>query len=360
MYIRNSISERHEIPLGTYADLRFASNAVPRTRGCLPFGSITPHFLVPHSSFRRKPDLIPPKYTPFSNMEAVRFHGLCNVKHDTGVTRPSPKAGQVGIQVRRVGICGSDVHVWKQDYGSELPYPLICGHEGAGIITELGEGVSGFQVGDRVCMEPTPPQAFDMVAEFYCHPAAKTFKLPDDISLDEGAMAEPWAVAVHAVKRAGVEKGDNVLVLGAGPVGQLSMVAAKVFGAARTVVTDIKPARLKTVELFGADAMVLVDGLSPAEAAAKAKEQFQNGEIDVVIDGVGGEASLAVRLGAKATSILPIFRALISIFLSIFADGVRGSQNPRHGAHRGRGHSLPENPVWRASDARIDGQGFNL
>lgn len=232
-------------------------------------------------------------------MDAVRIHGLRDIRFEQGIPKPSPGKDEVLIAIRRCGICGSDVHLWLQDYGATAQsYPFICCHEASGVVEELGEGVTNVKVGDRVCIEPIPPQATNMLAQYYVHPAYKVHKLADHLSFDQGAMVEPFAVGVHAVKRAGVKKGDNVLVLGAGPIGQFSLIASRAYGAARIVVTDIKAGRLSTVELFGADATFNVQGLAPDEAGAKVKELFPDGKIDVVLDGVGNEASLGTACAA--------------------------------------------------------------
>jgi D-xylulose reductase len=149
-------------------------------------------------------------------MEGACLHGKKDIRHEKGLPKPKPGKGEVLVAMKRVGVCGSDCHLYLEDYGNMIQYPFIVGHEGAGVVEELGEGVTNLKVGDRVCLEPTQPAATLMLAQFYVHGADKAYKLPDHVSLDEGALVEPFAVAVHAVKRSAMKPGDNVLVLGAG------------------------------------------------------------------------------------------------------------------------------------------------
>lgn len=151
----------------------------------------------------------------------------------------------VRIKLHTVGICGSDVHYYT--HGKVGPFevtePMILGHEAAGTVIEVGSGVTHLAIGDRVCMEPGIPDPtskaarlgmynIDPAVRFWAtppvhgvlrptcvHPADFTFKLPDNVSMAEGAMVEPLAVGVHAATKARVKPGDVAVVLGAGPIG---------------------------------------------------------------------------------------------------------------------------------------------
>ncbi|KAI9030251.1 alcohol dehydrogenase [Hyaloraphidium curvatum] len=220
-------------------------------------------------------------------MQAVRLHGPRDVRLDTDVPDPGPPGpGQVLVAPRRVGICGSDIHIWKSDYG-EIPasaMPFRMGHEASGVVQAVGEGVEGFAVGDRVAVEP---MSMDLLAERFLIPATRLHKMADSVSFEEGAMCEPLAVSYRAVNLAGVKEGDNVLVIGAGPIGLLALVAAKARKPARVVVADVKQGRLETAEKFGADGLADTAGLEPAEAAGKCAAAFDGKPIDVVIDAAG-------------------------------------------------------------------------
>ncbi|KAF4731855.1 hypothetical protein FOZ63_029372 [Perkinsus olseni] len=175
----------------------------------------------------------------------------------------SPQRGECLIRVEKVGICGSDVHFYKNGAvgGYVVRSPMVIGHEGAGVIEQLGEGVSGLQVGDRVALEPAVPCGhcdlcksgkYNLCPDIKCfgtppnngcltryvrHPASLCFKLPENVSLEEGVMCEPLAVATYGCKdRAEVKAGDKVLVFGDGPIGTMSAMVSFALGAARVLV----------------------------------------------------------------------------------------------------------------------------
>eukprot|EP00051_Salpingoeca_urceolata_P010294 m.125384 g.125384 ORF g.125384 m.125384 type:complete len:424 (-) comp16651_c0_seq5:190-1461(-) len=193
----------------------------------------------------------------------------------------------VRIDIKSVGICGSDVHYYQHgDLGPfKLRQPMVLGHEASGVVTEVGAAVTEFKVGDRVCMEPgvpdptsresrmgmynvcrklrfwaTPPYAENLLddpawaAGHGClrpsvvHPADYTFKIPDHISFDEGAMVEPLAVGMQASKKARITPGDTALVIGAGPIGMMTALAALGSGCSRVLIADISPAKLAVAE----------------------------------------------------------------------------------------------------------------
>jgi L-iditol 2-dehydrogenase len=192
--------------------------------------------------------------------------------------RPRPGPREVLVKVTAVGVCGSDVHYYE--HGRIGPFvveaPLILGHESAGRVAELGEGVTKHAEGDRVTLEPgvpcgrcrecragrynlcadvvffaTPPidGAF---AEFVVIHEDFAFALPDELSDEEGALMEPLSVGVWACRKAGVSAGDRVLVTGAGPIGLLAMQCARAFGATDVAVSDVNPHRLELALRTGA------------------------------------------------------------------------------------------------------------
>ncbi len=178
--------------------------------------------------------------------------------------------GTVKIKLHTVGVCGSDVHYYT--HGRIGPFvvnaPMVLGHEAAGTVVEIGAGVTGLEVGDRVCMEPgipdptsrasrlgmynvdpavtfwaTPP-IHGVLTPYVVHPAAYTFKLPGNVSFAEGAMVEPFAVGMQAATRARITPGDTAVVLGAGPIGTMVAVAALAGGCARAIVADLAQPKL--------------------------------------------------------------------------------------------------------------------
>lgn len=178
--------------------------------------------------------------------------------------------GMVKIRLHTVGVCGSDVHYYT--HGRIGPFvvdaPMVLGHEAAGTVVEVGEGVTSLTVGDRVCMEPgipdpnsrasrlgmynvdpavtfwaTPP-VHGVLTPFVVHPANYTFKLPDNVSFAEGAMVEPFAVGMQAATKARITPGDTAVVLGAGPIGTMVALAALAGGCSRVIVADLAQPKL--------------------------------------------------------------------------------------------------------------------
>jgi L-iditol 2-dehydrogenase len=195
--------------------------------------------------------------------------------------KPRPAAGEVLVEVGSVGVCGSDVHYYE--HGRIGPYvvrePLVLGHEAGGVVAEVGPGVTGLEVGQRVSVEPgvpcrscaqclagrynlcpdvkffaTPPYdgAF---SEFVVMPAQFVFGVPDSISDDAAGLLEPLSVGVWACRRAGVSPGRTVLVTGAGPIGLIAAQTARAYGADAVTVTDVNPHRLRLAESLGLGAV---------------------------------------------------------------------------------------------------------
>ncbi len=183
----------------------------------------------------------------------------------------------VRIALRTVGVCGSDVHYYT--HGAIGPFvvrePMVLGHEAAGEVVEVGAEVTEFKTGDRVCMEPGIPDPasratrlgrynLDPAVRFWAtppvhgilrptvvHPADFTFKLPDHVSYAEGAMVEPLAVGVHAATKAQVQPGDLAVVIGAGPIGLVTVLAALAAGCARVIVSDVHEPKLALARTLG-------------------------------------------------------------------------------------------------------------
>lgn len=208
-------------------------------------------------------------------------------------TVPQPGTGEVLLRVASVGICGSDVHYWWRGRTARfvVEAPLVLGHESSATVVACGPGVHSLKPGDRVAIEPgvpcrrcehcrggrynvcpdvrfcaTPP-VDGTLTRYYVHPADFCFKLPDNVSDEEGAMLEPLAVAVYSCRRAEVGPGTPVLVLGAGPIGLVAVLTAKAMGAGPICVTDINESRLQFAKELGAHYTVNVLGRSVREAA---------------------------------------------------------------------------------------------
>ncbi|KAI5292645.1 hypothetical protein KEM52_006173 [Ascosphaera acerosa] len=215
------------------------------------------------------------------------------------------------------GICGSDVHYYEHGSIGDfvVKEPMVLGHESAGVIVKVGPAVTSLKVGDRVALEPgvpcrrcpfckagdynlcihmkfaaTPP--YDgTLAQFYVLPEDYCYKLPEQMTLQEGCLMEPLGVAVHLTKQGDVKPGNSVVVLGAGPVGLLTCGVAKAFGAVKVVVVDIQEKRAKfAVDNGFATHYYIPERVEPAVSAQKIIEQFGLGfGADVVIDASGAE-----------------------------------------------------------------------
>ena len=229
--------------------------------------------------------------------------------------RPDPAPGEVLVRTTHVGICGSDVHYYEHgrigDYVVEEP--LILGHESAGEVAAVGEGVEGLEPGDAVTLEPgvpcgecarcrageynlcpdvefmaTPPD-HGAFAEYVAWDADFAYPLPENVSTRAGALCEPLSVAIHATRRADVELGDSVLVSGAGPIGMLVSEAVRAAGAGSVLVSDVVDAKLERAAEYGATATVNAAEESLTEAVA----DFTDGEgVDVVIEASGAVPSV--------------------------------------------------------------------
>ena len=184
----------------------------------------------------------------------------------------------VRIKLHTVGICGSDVHYYT--HGRIGPFvvedPMILGHEAAGTVVEVGAEVKHHREGDRVCMEPGVPDPrsrasrlgmynLDPAVRFWAtppvhgvlrpeviHPADFTFRLPDNVSFAEGAMVEPLAVGMQATNKARIKPGDLAVVIGAGPIGMVTALAALAGGCAKVVMSDVVQPKLDLASELGA------------------------------------------------------------------------------------------------------------
>jgi 2-desacetyl-2-hydroxyethyl bacteriochlorophyllide A dehydrogenase len=238
---------------------------------------------------------------------------------------PSAGAGQVVLKVHNCGICGSDLHACQ--YGMGMPSGSIMGHEFCGEILEIGAGVSGFKIGERVaglpfvfcgeCERCTSgmeihchnlkglglgqlPGAY---AEFVACPAASLFKLPDNISSRDGALVEPLSVGLHAVKRSRLKAGMTVLVMGAGPIGLATLTWAKAKGAS-VVVSELAEGRGELARKLGADVVVNPQAQNPAD---KVREMTgHNPDLAFECIGIKGTLGQAISMVAPRGQVVVV------------------------------------------------------
>ena len=254
---------------------------------------------------------------------------------------PKPQIGkdEVLLETKRIGICGSDIHVYHglHPYTS---YPVVQGHEVSGITAEVGQAVKGIKAGDKltftpqvVCGECYPCrngmyhvceslkvmgfQTDGAAQEFFVLPEWNVFKLPDKISLDHAALVEPVSVAVHALRRGGDLRGKKVLVLGAGTIGNLVAQVARASGAEAVMITDISEYKMQKAAACGIDYRV---NTSNEDLNMAILEHFGPDRADLVLECVGAQATIsqAVANARKGTTIV-----VVGVFAQKTAGGSR-------------------------------------
>ncbi|MDR1933023.1 MAG: alcohol dehydrogenase catalytic domain-containing protein [Spirochaetales bacterium] len=212
-------------------------------------------------------------------MKAVFIEQPYKVKF---INAPEPvikNPDEVKIHIAFTGICGSEVHAYKGTHPTRLP-PIISGHESSGVISEIGCAVKDFKVGDRVIIEPQkacgkcpdclrgdynvcPEKAVlgtikwqGSFGEYIVAPERSVLHLPDCIPMEEGALAEPLAVAAHAVRISSVGLGRSVLIQGCGPIGISLLAMCRRAGAGKIIMTDVSLYNMDAAKLMGADVLI--------------------------------------------------------------------------------------------------------
>ncbi|MBM3470488.1 MAG: zinc-binding dehydrogenase [Armatimonadetes bacterium] len=244
-----------------------------------------------------------------SRMRAARLHGPRDLRLDE-VPAPIPRQGEVLVRVERVGICGSDVHLYAGH--RQAPYPMILGHEAIGRIAAVGDGVSADLVGRRAVVEPNIPcttcpicrrghgnvcpnkrvlgvNEDGVFAEYASIPASHAWVAPDAIPDPDLVLTEPLAVAVHALAASGLVPGDRAVVLGCGAIG---LLLAHLLSAARISVTalDLDPRRVEVARGLGAAEAVVMSQEAGREIAARMRD---TGEPATVFECSGAAAGAA-------------------------------------------------------------------
>ena len=221
---------------------------------------------------------------------------------------PSPGPGEVVIKNMACGVCGTDVHIANGESGSaEVTPPVVLGHEYAGEVTAIGEGVTQLHIGDKVTVDPNiycgcceycrngkkqlcpSMQAVGVTrnggfAQYSLAPAAQAFLLAPHVSYEAGAMAEPVACCLHGIDLAGIQPGQRVCVVGGGAIGLIMLQLAKLSGAAALMLSEPDPARREAALALGADL-----ALDPRDRGAYGE---QAGCADVVIECVGNNPAV--------------------------------------------------------------------
>ncbi|XP_057663899.1 sorbitol dehydrogenase-like [Diorhabda carinulata] len=237
---------------------------------------------------------------------------------------PEPGPNQVLLQMEVVGICGSDVHYWLEGRCGPfiLEKPMVMGHEASGTVVKCGSEVTSLEPGDRVAIEPgvpcrrcefcktgrynicpdilfcaTPPVDGNL-ARYFVTDEDFCFKLPCNMSFEDGTLMEPLAVAVHACKLGKVTIGSVCLVLGAGPIGLCTVAAFRAYGARKILITDLLDYRLELAKKMGANFTLNTSGMDEDAVTEKVLSLLKE-EPHVSVECAGSEQ--CARLCMKVT-----------------------------------------------------------
>lgn len=242
---------------------------------------------------------------------------------------PNPKANEVLVKLEYVGICGSDLHYYETgaigDYVVKPPF--VLGHEPGGVVVEVGEAVHHLKVGDRVALEPgktcghcefckegkynlcpdvvffaTPP-IDGVFQEYVAHEADLCFKLPGNVSTLEGALIEPLAVGFHAAIQGDAHLGQKAVVMGAGCIGLVTLMALKARGVSQVYVVDIMEKRLEKAMELGADG--IING-AKEDVAERARQLTDGKGMDLVVETAGTEITTrqAIQIAKKGSNVV--------------------------------------------------------
>ncbi|MCL2092577.1 MAG: NAD(P)-dependent alcohol dehydrogenase [Treponema sp.] len=226
---------------------------------------------------------------------------------------PQIKANEVLVKIEYVGICGSDLHFYEMETTRPV-YPIILGHESAGVVVEVGSEVTHLKPGDQVALEPgrtcgvceycragvynlcvdvhffATTKTPGVFKEYVAHEAALCFKLPPNVSTLEGALVEPLAVGFHAAFQGGATLGQSAVVSGAGCIGLVSLLALKTLGCSRIYVSDVVPKRLEKALALGAAGVVNV---AEKDLAQTVMDLNMGQGVDLFIEASGVESAAA-------------------------------------------------------------------
>ncbi len=253
-------------------------------------------------------------------MKAAVFHGK-DILRVEDVAQRDPGPGEVEIRIHACGVCGTDLHIYEGAEGAaKCDPPTILGHEFSGVISKTGPGVKAVKVGDRVCVDPN-----DMCGEcFFCRNGKghfcenmvgsgtttdggfaeyctvrekQVYKIGDNLSFEEGAMAEPIACCLHGMDLTGVKIGDTVLLIGGGTIGLIMLQLAKLSGASTLIVVEPVKAKREMAMKLGAD--LTIDPYADKIEDVLAEHGISH--IDAAIECVGLKNTMsdAIRLAGR-------------------------------------------------------------
>jgi len=233
---------------------------------------------------------------------------------------PAVSTGEVLVRVEACGICGSDVHGFDGSSGRRIP-PIVMGHEAAGTVAAVGEGVQGYAIGDRVTFDSTvycgecefckrgqinlcenrqvigvscsDYRRHGAFAEYVVVPQRVLYRLPENLSFTEAAMLEAASVALHGVRVSEAKGGETALVIGAGMIGLLTLQAARAAGCERVLIADVDETRLSLARQVGADAVIHASG---AELTAEVHRMTGGRGVELAFEAVGRNETVAAAI----------------------------------------------------------------
>lgn len=258
---------------------------------------------------------------------------------------PVPETGddQVLVRIMYIGVCGSDIHVYHGKHPF-TKYPVTQGHEVSGEVVAFGRNVKNLRIGQRVTIEPQVVcghcypcrhgkynlceslkvmgfQTTGTASTYFAAPAERVTPIPQTMDFKDGAMIEPLAVAVHAVRRVGDVTGQNICVIGAGPIGNLVSQVAKALGAGKVMVTDVSDYRIQLARECGADAVYNTKEVDFGEAMV---ECFGPDKADVIFDCAGNDITMgqAIAHARKGSTIIlvAVYAGMANVDLAVLND----------------------------------------
>ncbi len=256
---------------------------------------------------------------------------------------PEIKDDEVLVKMKMIGICGSDIHVWHGTHPF-TSYPVTQAHEVSGVVVKTGKNVRSVKEGDKVTLEPQVRcghcypcrhgkynlceelkvmgfQTTGAASEYFAAPEVNITKLPDSFDFRNGAMIEPLAVAVHAIRRAGSIEGKDISVIGAGPIGNLVAQAAKAMGARKVIISDISSYRLDLARKVGIDKAYNTAEISYENALLDA---FGPDKCDIIYDCAGNDTTMnaAIRSARKGSTIIlvAVYAGMANVDLAVLND----------------------------------------
>jgi len=252
------------------------------------------------------------------NIQAAFYRGNRRFTVETTQARP-PKSGEVSIRTAYCGICGTDMHVFHGNMDARVGHNVVIGHEMSGVVSAVGDGVTGITVGQKAVVRPLEPcgkcpacvaghphichnlkflglDTDGAMQEVWTVPAHTVHVLPDDLRLDHAALIEPVAVACHDVRLSGLQKGETAVVIGGGPIGILCAMVARDAGGT-VIVSEVNEARLQIASKLG------FETINPRETDLAAAVNARTGDkgADVVFEVSGTQAGVDAMTAVAAT-----------------------------------------------------------